>query len=97
MYDSKIILNSIQKIANYIIANYYLKGLILTGGDTAVSICQEINAYGIQIMKEISPGIPAGLIIGGKLSGLSVVTKAGGFGEEDAILKSIEYLENDFS
>jgi uncharacterized protein YgbK (DUF1537 family) len=41
----------------------------------------------------VEAGIPAGELIGGRGEGMRVVTKAGGFGTEQALVKALAYLE----
>ncbi len=72
-------------------------GLIMTGGDTAALVCKALGVRGIRLMREALPGIPYGTLIGGKLNGTPVITKAGGFGTEstlgllvDALRKGLE-------
>jgi uncharacterized protein YgbK (DUF1537 family) len=65
-----------------------VSGLILTGGATALSVCRALEVVDFEILEEIEPGIPL-LSLGG---GLRAVTKAGGFGEEDALIKIVRYL-----
>jgi uncharacterized protein YgbK (DUF1537 family) len=55
-------------------------GLMLSGGDTAVLICDHLGAKGIRLEAEVEAGIPIGRIIGGVGDGLAVITKSGGFG-----------------
>jgi uncharacterized protein YgbK (DUF1537 family) len=68
-------------------------GLFLSGGDVAVEVCRKLQVSAIQVLGEVEPGIPAGELIGGQSRGMRVVTKAGGFGTEGALVKSIAYLE----
>ena len=65
----------------------------MSGGDIAIHACQQLCVSAIEVRGEIEPGLPAGELIGGQCDGMRVVTKAGGFGTEEAIVKSIEYLE----
>ncbi len=69
-----------------------LSGLVLTGGSIAFSTCRELGVVSIQVCEEVAPGIPAGVILEGDQTGMRLVTKAGGFGEEDALLKAINHL-----
>ncbi len=69
-------------------------GFFLTGGDTAVSVCRTLDASGIEIVREVSPGIPLGRLVGGKCHGLPVVTKAGGFGDQGAIIDAVRMLKS---
>lgn len=88
----------IAKVLGEIVAQLVLgqkvRGLILTGGDTAVHVCQNLEAKGIELMKELQPGIPLCKLMGGKAQGMQVVTKAGGFGQPDAFLKVYEALNH---
>ncbi len=69
-----------------------ISGLILSGGDTARSVCQRLGAVGIDIRKELEAGIPYGLMVGGEYHGLAVVTKAGAFGNEGSLSRAVEQL-----
>lgn len=70
-----------------------LGGLVLTGGDTARSCCENLSATGIRVVEEVAPGIPLGVLQGGPCDGLWVVTKAGGFGSEDALCRAVDFLK----
>jgi uncharacterized protein YgbK (DUF1537 family) len=88
----KIIL-LLGKITNKILEKTEISGLILTGGDTARGVCRAIKAEVIEIDDEVSPGIPSGVIVGGEQEGLRIVTKAGSFGEETALVDSVLFLK----
>ena len=64
--------------------------LILTGGDTAFDVCETLGAREITIEGELEPGIVQGRIVIGE-SGLKihVITKAGGFGDANALLRCV--------
>ena len=68
-------------------------GLFLSGGDIAVEVCRKLQVSAIRVIGEVEPGVPAGELVGGQHQGMRVVTKAGGFGTEEALVKSISYLE----
>ena len=67
--------------------------LILTGGDTALGVLQLLQYEGIELEGELIEGIVQGNLRGGAWDGLAIVTKAGAFGKEDALLKIQEMLE----
>ena len=69
-----------------------LAGMLFTGGDTAMLVCNRLGAYAIRLMDEIAPGMPWGNLCGGSFDGLPVVTKAGGFGGRDALLHCAEFF-----
>jgi len=83
---------TLADITHEIMNNNNPGGLFLSGGDTALAICEKIRASAIDVYGEVEPGIPAGNIIGWQ-NGLRVVTKAGAFGSENAIINSLRYLK----
>jgi uncharacterized protein YgbK (DUF1537 family) len=72
--------------------SYSVAGMFLSGGDTAMAVCRELGVEVIRVYGEIRPGIPAGEIAIGNRN-IRLVTKAGGFGAEMAIIDSMQYLE----
>ena len=82
----------IGKLSATCILEYQPTGIFLTGGDTAIKTVKALGGSGIRIQQEVLPGIPSGILTGCEVAG-TVVTKAGGFGEEEAICRVIEFLE----
>lgn len=66
--------------------------LILTGGDTALGVLQLLSYEGIDLEGELLAGIVQGNLRGGPWDGLAIVTKAGAFGKEDALVRIMEML-----
>ncbi|GAK55904.1 type III effector Hrp-dependent outer protein [Candidatus Vecturithrix granuli] len=69
-----------------------IKNLILTGGDTAIGVCSALQIDHLNIVAELLPGIPLSV---GQYRGsfeLNIVTKAGGFGDEETLYKLIQHL-----
>ena len=66
--------------------------LILTGGDTAMAVLAPLGIEGIEIGGELLEGIMAGRVKGGRFSDAQVVTKAGAFGQDDALLRVVRLL-----
>ena len=64
--------------------------LVLTGGETAVGVARRLGAAGIRLEGEVEPGIPAGSLLGP--APYPVVTKAGGFGEPDTLVRVVREL-----
>jgi len=91
---SDLIADFLGELAGDIIRKNKLNGVVLTGGDTAIKTLNSLNIKGIVITDEILHGIPYGHFSNKRYSDLIVVTKAGGFGGEDAILKIINFLRN---
>jgi D-threonate/D-erythronate kinase len=69
-----------------------ITGMFLTGGDTAIHILRAAGARGLRLESELEAGVPATRLIGGFLDGLPVVTKGGGFGDEETLVRSARYL-----
>ncbi|MBS7623467.1 four-carbon acid sugar kinase family protein [Candidatus Bathyarchaeota archaeon] len=90
---SEVIGSVLGEIACELAESQKIAGLILTGGTTAIQALQSMGMLGTEVDDEVCPGIPSAVIIGGRNAGLRIVTKAGGFGEDDAIMKSIRYLK----
>lgn len=74
----------------------HLTGMFLTGGDTAVHVLKKLGATDVEILSEISTGIPLGRLRGGSCDGLKVVTKAGAFGEKDCFVRAMEVIRGVF-
>ncbi|MDD5014119.1 MAG: four-carbon acid sugar kinase family protein [Atribacterota bacterium] len=81
------------ELTSKIVENGYTKNLILTGGDIALGVCKELGIYNMNIKGELLPGIPLA-IANYKNYNLNIVTKAGGFGKEDALYNLINKLKN---
>lgn len=69
-----------------------VSGLFLTGGQTAYEVAHASSVRGMTMERELSPGIPLVRFIGGVLDGLPGVTKAGGFGDERALVRSLDAI-----
>jgi uncharacterized protein YgbK (DUF1537 family) len=67
------------------------RGLVLTGGDTARAVAGALGLDGITLFDEIEPGVPMGHTT--DTDAMLIVTKAGGFGGESTLLRSLERIE----
>lgn len=61
--------------------------LWLLGGDSAWGVLCALGAESLELVEEPLPLIPLARIRGGAADGLCVLTKAGGFGEPDALIR----------
>lgn len=66
--------------------------LILTGGDVAATVCKALRVETMWLGGEVVPAIPWGVLAGPAFPGLAVVTKAGGFGPDDALWLAVQHL-----
>ncbi|UQZ73821.1 Hrp-dependent type III effector protein [Niallia circulans] len=91
---SAAISNGLGTISTHIVKNVpFIKGLVLTGGDTAKAVCRELGVTEMDLYMEIEPGLPFGKIRT-ETNSYWAVTKAGGFGQEDSLIKALEFLIN---
>ena len=81
------------ELISKILKNSCVRNLILTGGDVALGICEELNIYNMNILDELLPGIPLATA-NYKSYKLNIITKAGGFGKEDTLYNLINKLKN---
>ena len=63
-------------------------GLILTGGATALAVTERLAVKNIVILDEVEPGVPVL-----RLDQTPAVTKAGGFGQPDTLIRATKYLK----
>jgi uncharacterized protein YgbK (DUF1537 family) len=61
--------------------------LLLTGGETAIAVLRALGAGGLRLAAELEPGLALGTLAGGPFDGLVAITKAGGFGDADALVR----------
>lgn len=66
-------------------------GIIIAGADTAVTICKILGIKILMPQNEVVTGIPYS-ISGQKFN---LISKAGGFGDDDALIKGIQFLMPD--
>ena len=86
------IANSTGQLVSDLIKEQNIKNLIIFGGDTLMGILKNIGCHYIIPISEIFPGVVFTKAVG-KNSVVNVITKAGGFGEENIIEKVNEFLE----
>lgn len=66
--------------------------MILTGGDVAASVCAHLEATAVWLGGEALPAIPWGTLHGGVRPGMPIITKAGSFGNERAMVDAMAFL-----
>jgi len=90
-----LIPKALGKTAVHLLGKVRLGGLVLTGGDLAMGVCGRLSSSALRIEEEVLPGIPCSTLTDGPFKGLRMVTKAGGFGEKDALWRIIQYLRGE--
>jgi uncharacterized protein YgbK (DUF1537 family) len=90
--QEEAIAKALGKVAALVLKQKHLGGLVLTGGDLAMGVYTRLSATALRIEDEVLPGIPCSTLADGPFASLRLVTKAGGFGEKDALVKIVQYL-----
>ncbi len=90
MMDPEVVLGALSKAAARLSQSLPSPGLILTGGETAAGVARRLGARGILILRELEPGVPAGVLLGPHP--YPVVTKAGGFGSPGTLRDAMGLL-----
>lgn len=67
-------------------------GVVLVGGDTTQAVLTGFRAHGISMRSEVMPGISVGAVVGGDANSTPAIAKVGGFGDDDALSRAMEYL-----
>lgn len=67
-------------------------GLVLTGGETAAGILARLGAIEFRLGGEIRPAMPWGILRSSHIRAVPIATKAGSFGDDDALLACVEHL-----
>jgi uncharacterized protein YgbK (DUF1537 family) len=55
--------------------------LIVTGGETLRGLCRQLGVERLVVDGEITPGVPASLLQGGRWDGARVISRSGAFGD----------------
>lgn len=67
-------------------------GVVVAGGDTLAALCAALGASVFLLDAEPLPGLPLSHLADGPYRGLAVLSKAGGFGAPDALLRALARL-----
>ncbi len=70
-----------------------ISGLFLTGGDTAFGLLEVLGINEVEILREVQGGIPLLEVPTGAYASMRIVTKAGAFGNDQAIAYSLRVLQ----
>ncbi|RCX13037.1 uncharacterized protein YgbK (DUF1537 family) [Fontibacillus phaseoli] len=79
------------RVAADIIAECGIRHMVLTGGDTAKQVCRHLSDVEIKLIDEVENGVPLGRTPGE--SGRYIITKAGAFGSDQVLVRSVKALQ----
>jgi uncharacterized protein YgbK (DUF1537 family) len=86
------IAQGLAAIAETVLAPVDIGALVLIGGDGARAVLSACEARSVLVFGAIEEGVPVGVIEGGAAAGLTVATKAGGFGQPDSLVTIVRQL-----
>lgn len=92
--DPDLVAQRLGALAAQAIGTAGAAGVVATGGDGARQVLTALGANGIALVDEVTGGVPLGTLIGGRSAGLPVVTKAGGFGAEDVLVRAVRAIRD---
>ncbi|CQR54656.1 four-carbon acid sugar kinase family protein [Paenibacillus riograndensis] len=82
---------ALGRVAADIIAECGIRHMVLTGGDTAKQVCRHLSDVEIKLIDEVENGVPLGRTPGE--SGRYIITKAGAFGSDQVLVRSVKALQ----
>jgi uncharacterized protein YgbK (DUF1537 family) len=83
---------NLRRLFSAILDTAHGRGLFCSGGDTARTVCASLGVQAIQLCSEVLPGLPWGRLLGGPADLLPICTKAGGFGNPEALCQAVNFL-----
>lgn len=92
----KKVSKTLGEITKRAVTDLGVRTLFVTGGETAFNIVKSLNIDSLQLKTEILPGIPLCVTyMAGSEEPLHIITKAGGFGDEQTLVKIMAFIKND--
>lgn len=85
-----VLMARLAELATAVLQQVPVHSVMATGGATVRALCDLWGAAGLDLVDEIAPGIPLGIVSGGCFDGLALVTKAGGFGDAETLVEIAE-------
>ncbi|MCX5419226.1 four-carbon acid sugar kinase family protein [Streptomyces sp. NBC_00078] len=82
---ARLLARSQAAVVQALTEDHTVDALVITGGETATTVLRPLGATGIDLIDEPEPGVVRGSLIG-RLP-LSVLIKAGGFGDDAMLLR----------
>ena len=90
-YDPELVSRALAASTVGLLAQAEIGLLLMTGGDTVLAVLEALEVKVIRVCGEIRPGVVYGLIDTPR-GPLRLVTKAGGFGDEQLFCTILEYF-----
>jgi len=90
--DSASVLRGVAQDAVERLCGTRFGAVIATGGDTMEAILNGLNVRTFEILRELEPGFPLGRATLANGADLLIAMKAGGFGDDDTLLRAVGQL-----
>lgn len=87
-----VIARNLGRIVKQVLNQKDVGTIVVFGGDTAMEIMNALGCRGIRPRKEIVPGVAISEVMSDKYK-VNLVSKAGGFGNENVLLEIKKFLE----
>jgi len=71
-----------------------VQAIVVSGGDVAAAVCKQFGTDYIELLDQVFPGAPLGVLRGGLGDGLPIVTKSGAHGDQDGLLRIVARLRD---
>lgn len=92
---SRFIKEVMGALGKAIVPTAELSGIFITGGDTAISVLNSLEAEGAEVKFEAVKGFVVSSLRGGLRPGLKIITKAGAFGQEADLYMCMQRLKEE--
>lgn len=89
---AELIAESLATITDLVFEHDKVGAFMLLGGEGARAVLDQLGAESLLVRDAIREGIPLGTLEGGKADGVTVVTKAGGFGVPASVTEIVAEL-----
>jgi uncharacterized protein YgbK (DUF1537 family) len=88
---SRVVSEALSSVVLEVAKRTGARKLLVAGGETSAAVCAALGVAGLRLLREIEPGLPSCLALGGVPYRL--VLKSGSFGSESFIVKAIDHLK----
>ncbi|QSO51558.1 four-carbon acid sugar kinase family protein [Alicyclobacillus curvatus] len=84
----QLVSRTLAQLARYIVERSRVRRVVVGGGDTSAAVCAALGVTGVEVLREIAPGLPLSISLG--QVPIALVLKSGSFGQPDFFLRAIE-------
>jgi uncharacterized protein YgbK (DUF1537 family) len=91
---AKTIVARLGAVAREIADSARLGAIVVIGGDTTSGLLEACGVSTVELLNELQPGTVVGVPVEGSIAGTLLVTRAGGFGDENSLLDLVRLLRS---